>query len=87
MSYNRVCRGLGVRVPRKIRQLKSDLRKAGFVERTERGKGSHAVWEHPMDPSAFVTLSGKDGADAQAYQEKQVRVAISQVQRAVEMPE
>jgi predicted RNA binding protein YcfA (HicA-like mRNA interferase family) len=57
-------------MPRKIRQLKSDLRKAGFVERTERGKGSHAVWEHPMHPSVFVTLSGKDGADAQAYQEK-----------------
>jgi predicted RNA binding protein YcfA (HicA-like mRNA interferase family) len=74
-------------MPRKIRQLKSDLRKAGFVERTERGKGSHAVWEHPMHPSVFVTLSGKDGADAQAYQEKQVRVAIAQVQRAGQMPE
>ena len=74
-------------MPRKIRQLKSDLRKAGFVERTERGKGSHAVWEHPMDPSAFVTLSGKDGTDAQAYQEKQVRAAIAQVQRAGQMPD
>ena len=74
-------------MPRKIRQLKSDLRKAGFVEQTERGKGSHAVWEHPMDPSAFVTLSGKDGADAQAYQEKQVRVAIAHVQRARQIPE
>ncbi len=74
-------------MPRKIRQLKSDLRKAGFVEQTERGKGSHAVWEHPMDPSAFVTLSGKDGADAQAYQEKHVRVAIAQVQRAGQLPE
>jgi predicted RNA binding protein YcfA (HicA-like mRNA interferase family) len=74
-------------MPRKIRQLKSDLRKAGFVERTERGKGSHAVWEHPMHPSVFVTLSGNDGAEAQAYQEKQVRVAIAQVQRAGQMPE
>ena len=74
-------------MPRKIRHLKSDLKKAGFVERVERGKGSHAVWEHPMEPSVFVTLSGKDGADAQVYQEKQVRLAIAQVHRAGQMPE
>jgi len=76
-----------LKVPRKVRQLKADLKKAGFVERTERGKGSHAVWEHPVDPTAFVTLSGKDGADAQPYQERQVRVAIAQVQRAGQTPE
>ncbi len=74
-------------MPRKIRQLKSDLRKAGFVEQTERGKGSHAVWEHPTVPEAMVTLSGKNGADAQAYQEKTVREAIAHVQQARLQPE
>jgi predicted RNA binding protein YcfA (HicA-like mRNA interferase family) len=87
VSYNSAYPRSGLHVPRKIRQLKSDLRKAGFIERTERGKGSHAVWEHPMDPTAFVTLSGKDGADAQPYQERQVRVAIAHVQRAERTPE
>ncbi|MBA3415976.1 MAG: type II toxin-antitoxin system HicA family toxin, partial [Chloroflexia bacterium] len=37
-------------MPRKIRQLESDLRRAGFVERTDRGKGSHRVWTHPDAP-------------------------------------
>lgn len=73
-------------MPRKIRQLKSELRKAGFVENTERGKGSHAVWEHPDAPSAFVTLSGKDGDDAKAYQEKHVREAIAQALQADQQP-
>ena len=69
-------------MPRKIRQLRSDLRKAGFVLDPERGKGSHDVWEHPEGVVAFVTLSGKDGADAKPYQEKKVREAIAHVQRA-----
>lgn len=69
-------------MPRKIRQLRSDLRRAGFVLDKERGKGSHNVWEHPDVGAAFVTLSGKDGADAKAYQEKDVRDAIALVQRA-----
>ena len=69
-------------MPRKIRQLRSDLRKAGFVLDRERGKGSHTVWEHPDVGAAFVTLSGKDGDDAKPYQEKEVREAIAQVQRA-----
>ena len=65
-------------MPRKIRQLKSDLRKAGFVL-TDRGKGSHEVWEHPEVASASVTLSGRDGADAKPYQERDVREALTKV--------
>jgi hypothetical protein len=30
-------------VPRKVRQMKADLRKAGFVQLAERGKGSHTL--------------------------------------------
>jgi len=33
--------------PRKIRELKQDLKQAGFVNVPKRGKGSHSYWEHP----------------------------------------
>ncbi len=69
-------------MPRKIRQLKSDLRKSGFVEQADRGKGSHSWWHHPQFSAAVVTLSGKDGDDAQPYHERNVRQAIAHVQHA-----
>ena len=64
-------------MPRKVRQLKADLRKAGFVERKDRGKGSHTVWEHP-ETHVSVTIAGHDGDDAHQYQEQDVRVALRQ---------
>jgi predicted RNA binding protein YcfA (HicA-like mRNA interferase family) len=33
-------------MPKKIRELKAMLRKAGF--RWRPGKGSHTIWEHPL---------------------------------------
>jgi predicted RNA binding protein YcfA (HicA-like mRNA interferase family) len=60
-------------MPRKIRELKKELQKAGFEQR--KGKGSHTNWIHPKYPGK-VTLSGKDGNDAKLYQEKDVRDAI-----------
>jgi predicted RNA binding protein YcfA (HicA-like mRNA interferase family) len=68
-------------MPRKIRQLKADLRRAGFML-TDRGKGSHEVWEHPDAPAAFVTLSGHDGDDAIPYLERDLRRALALVARA-----
>ncbi len=65
-------------MPRKVRQLKADLKKAGFVEQKDRGKGSHTVWEHPLYPK-LVVIAGHDGDDAKSYQEKEVRDAIQQV--------
>ena len=65
-------------MPRKIRQLKSMLRKAGFTRRP--GKGSHTNWSHPRLPGQAVTVSGNDGDDAKPYQEKQVREAIKAVE-------
>jgi predicted RNA binding protein YcfA (HicA-like mRNA interferase family) len=53
-------------MPRKIRELKAELKKAGF--RWRPGKGSHTVWEHPLADKAVV-LSGADGRDAKRYQE------------------
>ena len=64
-------------MPRKIRQLKSDLCAAGFSERPGRGKGSHSVCVHTTRPGISVTLAGQDGDDAKGYQEKQVAAAIA----------
>jgi predicted RNA binding protein YcfA (HicA-like mRNA interferase family) len=63
-------------MPQKIRELKAALAKAGFSMRP--GKGSHTVWEHPQRARPVV-LSGKDGADADRYQEKDVRKALRDV--------
>ena len=60
-------------MPRKIRQLIADLEKAGFVNRG--GKGSHRNLLH-LASNQRITLSGQEGADAQPYQEKEVRVKI-----------
>ena len=48
-------------MPKKIRELKSTLRKAGFKESSS--KGSHTKWSHPL-LSGKIVLSGKDGTDA-----------------------
>ncbi len=65
-------------MPKKIRELKKMLKKAGFSQRT--GKGSHTNWFHPFY-SGRITISGKDGADARDYQEKEVFQAIKEVER------
>lgn len=56
-------------MPKKIRELKAMLLKAGFTWQPT--KGSHTKWSHPL-LSGKLTLSGKDGDDAKAYQEKDV---------------
>ncbi|HEX5503235.1 MAG TPA: type II toxin-antitoxin system HicA family toxin [Thermomicrobiales bacterium] len=66
-------------MPRKIRQLKADLRRAGFMWRP--GKGSHTVWGHELIPDQ-VTLSGKDGDDARDYQERTVQALLAKVREA-----
>jgi predicted RNA binding protein YcfA (HicA-like mRNA interferase family) len=64
-------------MPKKIRELKSLLLQAGFSYRP--GKGSHSNWYHPL-LAGKVTLSGKDGNDAKAYQEKDVNNAIQRIE-------
>jgi predicted RNA binding protein YcfA (HicA-like mRNA interferase family) len=66
-------------VPRKLRELRSDLSKNGFNRLKGRGKGDHEVWKHPAGVRAG--LDGKDGQDAKPYQEKEVREAISAARR------
>lgn len=64
-------------MPRKIRQLITDLRKAGFINTG--GKGSHRTYEHPK--GQIVVISGNLGNDAKPYQEKQVKLKIEESQR------
>ncbi len=59
-------------MPRKIKDLESDLLKAGFTWIA--GKGSHRKYLHSS--GAKVTISGKAGDDAQRYQERQVAAAL-----------
>jgi predicted RNA binding protein YcfA (HicA-like mRNA interferase family) len=62
-------------MPRKIRELIAELKKAGFVGRG--GKGSHRNFSHPRC-SMPVTISGMPGDDARPYQERAVREAIEE---------
>ena len=59
---------------RKIRELISDLRKAGFT--LDRQKGSHRQFKHPSFPGT-ITVSGGEGDDAKTYQERQITKAIA----------
>lgn len=61
-------------MPRKIRQLRADLRRAGWD--VVRQAGSHQIWKHPRLPGVEVNIAGNDGADAHRYQERDVREAI-----------
>lgn len=69
-------------MPRKVRQLKTDLQAAGFVQLPGRGKGSHSVWVHEVHTGISATLSGQDGEDAKRYQEDQVTAAIRESKAA-----
>ena len=66
-------------MPRKIRQLISDLRKAGFS--LDRQKGSHRQFKHPSF-QGILTLSGGEGDDAKTYQERQVTKAVAESKSA-----
>ena len=65
-------------MPKKIRELKSMLQRAGFAMRA--GKGSHTVWSHAKLEES-ITVSGQDGDDAKPYQEKDVRQIIRNAER------
>lgn len=72
-------------MPRKGRQLKTDLRKTGF--RPTRQKGSHVIWQHERHREITVNLALGDGDDARYYQEDDIRDAIAVVRaRDKELP-
>ena len=66
-------------MPKKIRELKSLLQRAGFVMRA--GKGSHTVWSHDKLEES-ITVSGHDGDDAKPYQERDVLRMIQTVENS-----
>ncbi len=66
-------------MPKKIRELKTLLSKAGCI--SEPGKGSHIKWKHPLINRKII-LSGKDGADAKRYQEKEVMQLLKDIKKA-----
>jgi predicted RNA binding protein YcfA (HicA-like mRNA interferase family) len=61
-------------MPKKIRELKEALLKAGFTWKV--GKGSHTRWRHKLLPEYPLTISGKDGSDARRYLEKEVELRL-----------
>lgn len=68
-------------MPRKVRELKADLKRAGYRQLQRRGKGSHTVWKHPL-VAGSLPLSGADGDDAKPYQEDDVRTWLEKAQIA-----
>jgi predicted RNA binding protein YcfA (HicA-like mRNA interferase family) len=66
-------------MPKKIRELKQLLRKAGWFEIASGGKGSHTKWAHKA-VARRVTLSGRDGDDAHRYQERDVERAVNEAE-------
>jgi len=65
-------------MPRKVRELIADLKRAGFVDRG--GKGDHRNFVHPKVTKP-ITISGAEGDDARHYQERAVRRAIEESQK------
>jgi predicted RNA binding protein YcfA (HicA-like mRNA interferase family) len=64
-------------MPPKVRELISDLERAGFIDRG--GKGSHRNFVHPQLVKP-ITLSGGAGDDAKLYQVRAVKRAIEESQ-------
>jgi len=62
-------------LPRKIRQLIADLKRAGFVNRG--GKGSHRVFVHGT--GARMVVSGKTGNNAHPYQERKLKEVLEAI--------
>ena len=65
-------------MPKKIREIKQALSKAGFTYKS--AKGSHEKWTHPKLPN-FIIVAGKDGSDAKPYLEKQLNEALERLKR------
>ena len=67
-------------MPKKIRELKAMLQRAGWLQIPGGGKGSHTKWKHPR-VRWFITLSGRDGDDAKEYQERDVRRGLREAEQ------
>ena len=63
-------------MPKKIKELKLLLRKAGC--HSIPAKGSHSKWSHQALQHKLI-LSGKDNSDAKPYQESMVDKFINEI--------
>jgi predicted RNA binding protein YcfA (HicA-like mRNA interferase family) len=70
----RAWRGGRETMPRKIRALRAELRRAGWD--VVRQSGSHQIWKHPRVAGVELNVAGHDGDDARHYQERDVREAL-----------
>ncbi|MCU0527572.1 MAG: type II toxin-antitoxin system HicA family toxin [Elainella sp. Prado103] len=67
-------------MPRKVRELKAQIAREGFVFLPKRGKGSHERWRHPLLQKT-LTIPGKDGDDAPPYLEKQLAKLLIELEK------
>lgn len=70
-------------MPRKIRELKAQIAREGFVKLPKRGKGSHERWRHPSLEKT-MTISGKNGSDVPPYLEKQLSKLLIELEKVRE---
>ena len=68
-------------MPKKIRELKAMVVKAGYILQPVRGKGSHTYWKHPLLPEEPLTIPGKDGDDAPLYLEKGIQQTLKKLKK------
>ena len=66
-------------MPRKIRELKAQIAREGFIHLPKRGKGSHERWRHPLIGKT-LTIPGKDGDDVPLYLEKQLSQLLMELE-------
>ena len=62
-------------MPPKVRELISDLERAGFINRG--GRGNHRNFVHP-NVARPITVSGNLGQEAKKYQVRAVTAAIEE---------
>jgi predicted RNA binding protein YcfA (HicA-like mRNA interferase family) len=70
-------------MPRKIRELKAEIERVGFLYLPKRGKGSHERWRHPL-LNTTLTISGNNGDDVPIYLEKQVAKLLTELEQIKE---
>ncbi len=66
-------------MPRKIRELKAQIAREGFIYLPKRGKGSHERWRHPL-LTKILTITGNDGDDVPLYLEKQLEKLLVELE-------
>jgi hypothetical protein len=67
-------------MPRKLRELKADLRRVGAIQVAH--EGSHTKWRHRRVPGLLIELAGSDNDHAKHYQERDLRDALHRIREA-----